>query len=127
MSFFVSVGWTERSALRALREQLFVHKSDLMTAFQEFDPNNSGTQLKRTPPGYPAMHNTTPRSKPEMINTSLHIRLCLRNDLSDALGQRHGAGAEPRLALEGAATSAGQQHPVRHDELPAVDKGVLHH
>uniref|UniRef100_A0A665UEV5 Serine/threonine-protein phosphatase with EF-hands n=1 Tax=Echeneis naucrates TaxID=173247 RepID=A0A665UEV5_ECHNA len=37
-----SVGWTERSALRALREQLFVHKSDLIIAFQEFDPNNTG-------------------------------------------------------------------------------------
>lgn len=42
--FFVSVGWTERSALRALREQLFVHKSDLISAFQEFDPNNKGTE-----------------------------------------------------------------------------------
>ncbi|XP_030598229.1 serine/threonine-protein phosphatase with EF-hands 2 [Archocentrus centrarchus] len=37
-----SVGWTERSALQALRQQLFVHKSDLISAFQEFDPNNSG-------------------------------------------------------------------------------------
>nr|XP_046231339.1 serine/threonine-protein phosphatase with EF-hands 2-like [Scatophagus argus] len=37
-----SIGWTERSALQALREQLFVHKSDLMNAFQEFDPNNTG-------------------------------------------------------------------------------------
>uniref|UniRef100_A0A8C9Z1V7 Serine/threonine-protein phosphatase with EF-hands n=1 Tax=Sander lucioperca TaxID=283035 RepID=A0A8C9Z1V7_SANLU len=37
-----NVGWTERSALRALREQLFVHKSDLISAFQEFDPNNKG-------------------------------------------------------------------------------------
>ncbi|XP_035523570.1 serine/threonine-protein phosphatase with EF-hands 2-like [Morone saxatilis] len=37
-----SVGWTERSALRALKEQLFVHKSDLISAFQEFDPNNTG-------------------------------------------------------------------------------------
>ncbi|XP_044000002.1 serine/threonine-protein phosphatase with EF-hands 2-like isoform X2 [Gambusia affinis] len=37
-----SVGWTERSALRALRQQLFVHKSDLIGAFQEFDPNNTG-------------------------------------------------------------------------------------
>lgn len=45
--FFVSVGWTERSALRALREQLFVHKSDLISAFQEFDPHNTGT--KATP------------------------------------------------------------------------------
>ncbi|XP_042365607.1 serine/threonine-protein phosphatase with EF-hands 2-like [Plectropomus leopardus] len=38
-----SVGWTERSALRALRGQLFVHKSDLISAFQDFDPNNKGT------------------------------------------------------------------------------------
>ncbi|KAM8827715.1 serine/threonine-protein phosphatase with EF-hands 2 [Spinachia spinachia] len=37
-----SVGWTERSALRALREKLFVHKSDLISAFREFDPDNSG-------------------------------------------------------------------------------------
>ncbi|XP_005917399.1 serine/threonine-protein phosphatase with EF-hands 2 isoform X2 [Haplochromis burtoni] len=37
-----SVGWTERSALQALRRQLFVHKSDLISAFQEFDPNNTG-------------------------------------------------------------------------------------
>ncbi|XP_045922371.1 serine/threonine-protein phosphatase with EF-hands 2-like [Micropterus dolomieu] len=37
-----SVGWTERSALRALREQLFVHKSDLISAFQEFDANKTG-------------------------------------------------------------------------------------
>ncbi|XP_061589667.1 serine/threonine-protein phosphatase with EF-hands 2-like isoform X1 [Cololabis saira] len=37
-----SVGWTERSALRALREQLFVHKSDLIRTFQEHDPNNTG-------------------------------------------------------------------------------------
>ncbi|MED6235354.1 hypothetical protein ATANTOWER_024079 [Ataeniobius toweri] len=37
-----SIGWTERSALRALRQQLFVHKSDLIGAFQEFDPNNTG-------------------------------------------------------------------------------------
>ncbi|XP_071751057.1 serine/threonine-protein phosphatase with EF-hands 2 [Centroberyx gerrardi] len=38
-----SVGQTERSALRALREQLFVHKSDLIGAFQEYDPKNTGT------------------------------------------------------------------------------------
>ncbi|KAK5852157.1 hypothetical protein PBY51_023650 [Eleginops maclovinus] len=38
-----SVGWTERSALRALREQLFLHRSDLISAFQKFDPNNKGT------------------------------------------------------------------------------------
>ncbi|XP_034048598.1 serine/threonine-protein phosphatase with EF-hands 2-like isoform X2 [Thalassophryne amazonica] len=37
-----SVGWTERSALRALREKLFVHKSDLISAFQNFDPHCTG-------------------------------------------------------------------------------------
>uniref|UniRef100_A0A3Q3SHE5 Serine/threonine-protein phosphatase n=1 Tax=Mastacembelus armatus TaxID=205130 RepID=A0A3Q3SHE5_9TELE len=37
-----SVGWTERSALRTLREQLFVHKSELIGAFQEFDVNHTG-------------------------------------------------------------------------------------
>ncbi|XP_070706385.1 serine/threonine-protein phosphatase with EF-hands 2-like [Pempheris klunzingeri] len=37
-----SVGWTEMSALQALRKQLFAHKSDLISAFQEFDPNNTG-------------------------------------------------------------------------------------
>ncbi|XP_026211636.1 serine/threonine-protein phosphatase with EF-hands 2 [Anabas testudineus] len=37
-----SVGRTERSALRALRKQLYAHKSDLISAFQEFDPNNTG-------------------------------------------------------------------------------------
>ncbi|KAF6733306.1 Serine/threonine-protein phosphatase with EF-hands 2 [Oryzias melastigma] len=37
-----SVGWTERSALRALREQLFVHKSDLIRAYREFDPHHTG-------------------------------------------------------------------------------------
>ncbi|XP_029025921.1 serine/threonine-protein phosphatase with EF-hands 2-like isoform X2 [Betta splendens] len=43
LSLRQSVGWTERSALRALREQLFVHKSDLIAAFQEFDPDSTGT------------------------------------------------------------------------------------
>ncbi|XP_060916677.1 serine/threonine-protein phosphatase with EF-hands 2-like [Labrus mixtus] len=37
-----SVSWTERSALQALRKQLFVHKSVLISAFQEFDPHNTG-------------------------------------------------------------------------------------
>ncbi|XP_076844950.1 serine/threonine-protein phosphatase with EF-hands 2 [Brachyhypopomus gauderio] len=37
-----SVGRTERSALHALREQLFAHKSDLINAFQEFDPEHTG-------------------------------------------------------------------------------------
>uniref|UniRef100_A0A8C4F8R5 Serine/threonine-protein phosphatase with EF-hands n=1 Tax=Dicentrarchus labrax TaxID=13489 RepID=A0A8C4F8R5_DICLA len=31
-----------RTTLRALKEQLFVHKSDLISAFHEFDPNNTG-------------------------------------------------------------------------------------
>ncbi|KAI5612773.1 serine/threonine-protein phosphatase with EF-hands 2-like isoform X2, partial [Silurus asotus] len=37
-----SVGRTERSALRALREQLFAHMSDLISAFQEYDPGHTG-------------------------------------------------------------------------------------
>ncbi|XP_048115901.1 serine/threonine-protein phosphatase with EF-hands 2-like [Alosa alosa] len=37
-----SVGRTERSALRALREQFFAHKSDLMSVFQQYDPDNTG-------------------------------------------------------------------------------------
>lgn len=37
-----SVGRTERSALKALREQLFAHKTDLLSAFQEYDKDNSG-------------------------------------------------------------------------------------
>ncbi|XP_062410346.1 serine/threonine-protein phosphatase with EF-hands 2-like [Sardina pilchardus] len=37
-----SVGRTERSALRALREQFFAHKSDLMCVFQQYDPDNTG-------------------------------------------------------------------------------------
>ncbi|MFT7796926.1 serine/threonine-protein phosphatase with EF-hands 2-like [Arapaima gigas] len=36
------VGWTEHSALRVLREQLFAHRSDLTSAFQEFDKENTG-------------------------------------------------------------------------------------
>ena len=42
---FLSIGRTERSALCALREQLFAHKSDLLGAFQRYDPNNTGTPL----------------------------------------------------------------------------------
>ncbi|KAL2099690.1 hypothetical protein ACEWY4_004084 [Coilia grayii] len=37
-----SVGRTERSAMRALRQQLFAHKSDLISAFQQYDPDNTG-------------------------------------------------------------------------------------
>ncbi|XP_027014564.1 serine/threonine-protein phosphatase with EF-hands 2 isoform X1 [Tachysurus fulvidraco] len=37
-----SVGRTERSALQALREQLFAHKSELISAFQEYDPEHKG-------------------------------------------------------------------------------------
>lgn len=37
-----SVGRTERSALKVLREQLFAHKSDLMSAFKSYDTENAG-------------------------------------------------------------------------------------
>ncbi|KAA8592587.1 hypothetical protein FQN60_018042 [Etheostoma spectabile] len=37
-----SVGRTERSALKVLREQLFAHKSDLVCAFKMFDSKNTG-------------------------------------------------------------------------------------
>uniref|UniRef100_A0A3Q3A2B3 Serine/threonine-protein phosphatase with EF-hands n=1 Tax=Kryptolebias marmoratus TaxID=37003 RepID=A0A3Q3A2B3_KRYMA len=37
-----SIGRTERSALKVLREQLFAHKSDLICAFKKFDPGNTG-------------------------------------------------------------------------------------
>ncbi|KAJ8415597.1 hypothetical protein AAFF_G00425770 [Aldrovandia affinis] len=37
-----SVGRTEHSALRVLREQLIAHRSDLLRAFQEYDPENTG-------------------------------------------------------------------------------------
>nr|XP_023659030.1 serine/threonine-protein phosphatase with EF-hands 2-like [Paramormyrops kingsleyae] len=36
------VGWTEHSALKVLREQLFSHRPDLIRAFQEFDKENTG-------------------------------------------------------------------------------------
>ncbi|MCJ8746865.1 hypothetical protein PDJAM_G00146640 [Pangasius djambal] len=42
MSFGQSVRRTEHSALKVLREQLFVHKSDLISAFQEYDKKNTG-------------------------------------------------------------------------------------
>lgn len=38
-----SVKRTEHMALKVLREQLFVHKSDLISAFQEFDKEKTGT------------------------------------------------------------------------------------
>lgn len=37
-----SIGRTERSALKVLREQLFAHKSDLISAFKQFDTENTG-------------------------------------------------------------------------------------
>ncbi|XP_040898418.1 serine/threonine-protein phosphatase with EF-hands 2 [Toxotes jaculatrix] len=37
-----SVGRTERSALKVLREQLFAHKSDLICAFKKYDSDNKG-------------------------------------------------------------------------------------
>uniref|UniRef100_A0A6Q2Y6V0 Serine/threonine-protein phosphatase n=1 Tax=Esox lucius TaxID=8010 RepID=A0A6Q2Y6V0_ESOLU len=37
-----SVGQTERSALKALREKLFAHKSELVSAFQVYDPEHKG-------------------------------------------------------------------------------------
>ncbi|XP_030271754.1 serine/threonine-protein phosphatase with EF-hands 2 isoform X2 [Sparus aurata] len=37
-----SVGRTERSALKVLREQLFAHKSDLLCAFKKYDSTNKG-------------------------------------------------------------------------------------
>lgn len=38
----ISISWTERSALQALREQLFAHRSDLIAAFREFDLKDTG-------------------------------------------------------------------------------------
>ncbi|XP_024909174.1 serine/threonine-protein phosphatase with EF-hands 2 [Cynoglossus semilaevis] len=37
-----SVGRTERSALKVLREQLFSHKSDLVCAFRKYDSDDTG-------------------------------------------------------------------------------------
>ncbi|XP_056143344.1 serine/threonine-protein phosphatase with EF-hands 2 [Lampris incognitus] len=42
LSMRQSVGRTEHSALKVLREQLFAHKSDLMCIFQELDKENTG-------------------------------------------------------------------------------------
>lgn len=42
LSLRQSVRRTERSALRALREQLFAHKSDLLKAFKKADPDSLG-------------------------------------------------------------------------------------
>uniref|UniRef100_A0A3Q4BQX9 Serine/threonine-protein phosphatase with EF-hands n=1 Tax=Mola mola TaxID=94237 RepID=A0A3Q4BQX9_MOLML len=36
------IGRTERSALKVLREQLFAHKSDLISAFKKYDSDNTG-------------------------------------------------------------------------------------
>lgn len=57
----------------------------------------------------------------------LYYCLCVRDDLLTELGQCHREGAEPGSALEGATTSARQQHRVRHGGLPAVDTGILDH
>lgn len=143
-----SVGRTERSALRALRKQLYAHKSDLISAFQEFDPNNTGT-LKRN---RTAMHWNCIFTKLYTIKAFHHSLevvmlesnciclkaafvnnstatwcLCLRDDLSKSVGQCHREYTEVGSALEGAAISARQQHAEWHDGLPEVDKGVLHH
>uniref|UniRef100_A0A9J7ZDM7 Serine/threonine-protein phosphatase n=1 Tax=Cyprinus carpio carpio TaxID=630221 RepID=A0A9J7ZDM7_CYPCA len=42
LSFPQNVKRTEHTALKVLREQLFVHKSDLLSAFQEIDKENTG-------------------------------------------------------------------------------------
>ncbi|XP_047673883.1 serine/threonine-protein phosphatase with EF-hands 2 [Tachysurus fulvidraco] len=42
MSFGQSIRRTEHSALKVLREQLFTHKSDLISAFQEYDKKKTG-------------------------------------------------------------------------------------
>uniref|UniRef100_H3DDR4 Serine/threonine-protein phosphatase with EF-hands n=1 Tax=Tetraodon nigroviridis TaxID=99883 RepID=H3DDR4_TETNG len=42
LSMRQSIGRTERSALKVLREQLFAHKSDLISAFKQFDTENTG-------------------------------------------------------------------------------------
>lgn len=50
-----SVGRTERSALKVLREQLFAHKSDLIGAFKKFDRNNTGATRVHRPPQSPGI------------------------------------------------------------------------
>nr|XP_055056755.1 serine/threonine-protein phosphatase with EF-hands 2 [Misgurnus anguillicaudatus] len=42
LNFPQSVKGSEHTALKVLREQLFAHKSDLISAFQEFDQENTG-------------------------------------------------------------------------------------
>lgn len=32
----------ESSALRALKKKLYIHRSELMAGFQQYDPSNSG-------------------------------------------------------------------------------------
>lgn len=43
--FLSSIRRTEHSALKVLREQLFTHKSDLISAFQQYDKKNTGAVL----------------------------------------------------------------------------------
>lgn len=43
--FLFSIRRTEHSALKVLREQLFAHKSDLISAFQDYDKKNTGAVL----------------------------------------------------------------------------------
>ncbi|XP_035292057.1 serine/threonine-protein phosphatase with EF-hands 2 [Anguilla anguilla] len=47
LSLRQSVGRTEHSALRVLREQLIAHRSDLIREFQEYDPENRGVISQR--------------------------------------------------------------------------------
>uniref|UniRef100_M3ZR43 Serine/threonine-protein phosphatase n=1 Tax=Xiphophorus maculatus TaxID=8083 RepID=M3ZR43_XIPMA len=69
-----SVGWTERSALRALRQQLFVHKSDLIGAFQEFDPNNTGTEVAEPLISIPVNVTAAPRKVSLFISGVISLR-----------------------------------------------------
>lgn len=72
--FSTSVGWTERSALRALRQQLFVHKSDLIGAFQEFDPNNTGTEVAEPLISIPVNVTAAPRKVSLFISGVISLR-----------------------------------------------------